>query len=82
MDLEQFARDDERLVRRYDYDAESILAVDFGPAGPEASVDVVDGTVIVVTDDDQYEFDLPEHATDAHTFIRNGVLTLELEVDA
>ncbi|WP_254768715.1 DUF7127 family protein [Salinilacihabitans rarus] len=82
MNIEQFARGDDRVVRQYDYDDESVLAVDFGPVGPETSVDVVDGTVIVVVRDDQYEFDLPERATDAQAFIRNGVLTVELEVDA
>lgn len=78
MTLEQFSRDDERIARRYDYETESVIAVDFG-VGNDASVDLVDGTVIVVDGDDQYEFDLPVDASDAHTFIRNGVLTVELE---
>ncbi|OLZ40837.1 hypothetical protein A6E15_07460 [Natrinema saccharevitans] len=30
-------------------------------------------------DDDQYEVELPTAAGDAHTFIKNGVLTIELE---
>ncbi|WP_255167498.1 DUF7127 family protein [Natrononativus amylolyticus] len=80
MTLEQLARDDGHMVRQYQYDDETVLAIDFG--GSDAAVDVADGTVIVVTADDQYEFDLPDHATDAHTFIKNGVLTIEMEADA
>lgn len=80
MTLDQLARDSGQMVRQYEYDDETVLAIDFG--GVDASVDVVDGTVIVVADDEQYEFELPEHATDAHTFIKNGVLTIEMEEDA
>jgi hypothetical protein len=80
MNIPQSMRDDGRMARRYDYEDESVLAVDFGTASTDAAVDLVDGTVIVVdADDEQYEFDLPDGATDAHTFIRNGVLTIELE---
>ncbi|WP_306059513.1 DUF7127 family protein [Natronococcus wangiae] len=79
MSLEQFTREDGQIARRYDYEDESVLVVDFGSVDDGAAVDLVDGTVIVVVDDDQYEFDLPEGAADAHTFIRNGVLTVELE---
>jgi hypothetical protein len=79
MNLNQFTRDDERIVRRYEYDDGTVVAVDFGTATADATADLADGTVIVVADDDQYEFDLPDGATDAHTFIRNGVLTVELE---
>ncbi|MFP8958652.1 Hsp20/alpha crystallin family protein [Natrialbaceae archaeon A-CW3] len=79
MNYSQFARDGDRLVRQYQYDDESVLAVDFGDIGDDATVDVVDGTVIVVLSDDQFEFDLPAQARDAQAFIKNGVLTVELE---
>jgi hypothetical protein len=79
MNVPQSVRGDGRLARRYDYEDESVLAVDFGTASADASVDLVDGTVIVVDGDDQHEFELPDGATDAHMFIRNGVLTIELE---
>ncbi|MFC4246334.1 Hsp20/alpha crystallin family protein [Natribaculum luteum] len=82
MNLERFVRDDGRLARQYDYGDETVLAVDFGPAGADASVDVVDGTVIVVFDDEQRELELPADVEDAQAFIRNGVLTIEMEVDA
>ena len=52
-----------------------VLAVDFGPSG-EATVDVVDGTVIVVVGDEQHEMDV-EGSADAS--ISNGVLTIEVE---
>lgn len=60
-------------VSRYEYDGESLIAVDFGPAD-ESVVDVVDGRAIVVVDDRQYEFDLPPEATDVE--LTNGVLTV------
>jgi hypothetical protein len=49
-----------------------------GPAA-DASVDVVDGTVIVVADGRQYEQEIP--ADDARAFMNHGVLTIELSED-
>ncbi|QLG48251.1 DUF7127 family protein [Natrinema halophilum] len=79
MTLEQFTREDGQLARRYDYDDGTVFAVDFGTDGTNATVDLVDDTVIVVLEDDQYEIELPKTGEDAHTFIKNGVLTIELE---
>ncbi|EMA41710.1 DUF7127 family protein [Halobiforma nitratireducens] len=81
MTLEQFTDSQERPARRYEYDDGAILAVDFGHEVGDAAVDLVDGTVIVVIGDEQYELELPDGADDAHTFIKNGVLTVELEGD-
>ncbi|MFC3959458.1 hypothetical protein [Halovivax cerinus] len=50
------------------------IVVDFGPDAGDATVDVVDDTVIVVTGDQQFEFDLPPEATSVTE--RNGVLTI------
>ncbi len=63
------------VVRRYEYDDTVVLAADFGPV--EGSVDVVDGTAMVVVDDEQYEFDVPEGAV--RTVMNNGVVTVEVE---
>ncbi|MCU4740233.1 Hsp20/alpha crystallin family protein [Halobacteria archaeon AArc-m2/3/4] len=79
MNIEHLARDDGQMVRQYEYDDESVLAVDFGPQDADASVDVVDDTVIVVVGDEQQEFDLPENTASAQAFMQNGVLTIELE---
>lgn len=81
MTLEQFTRNEGQLARRYEYDDDTVLVVDFGTDVADASVDVVDETVIVVVGEEQYEFELPDGASDAHTFIKNGVLTVELEGD-
>ena len=78
MTLDQFTREEGAVARRYRYDDRTVVAVDFGPTA-DASVDVVDDTAIVVVDGEQYEFDLPEGADDAHTFIKTGVLTIETE---
>ncbi|MEF8852527.1 MAG: hypothetical protein V5A44_09470 [Haloarculaceae archaeon] len=72
-ELQQFG--DEVAVRRYEYDDGVVLAADFGPER-EASVDVVDGTVIVVTSDDQYDIDV---GGEADAFMSNGVLTIEVD---
>ncbi|ELY48175.1 hypothetical protein C495_01835 [Natronorubrum sulfidifaciens JCM 14089] len=85
------------MARQYEYDECSVLAVDFGVAETDATVDLVDETVIVVVDradrgsadrsdgslpeDGQYEIDLPDGVDDAHTFMKNGVLTVEMEGD-
>ncbi|WP_136715435.1 DUF7127 family protein [Halorientalis salina] len=79
---EQF-REQEGPVSRMEYDDGSmVLAADVG-ADREATVDVVGDTVIVVTDDDQYEFELSGDETetegDAQAFMKNGVLTVEVE---
>lgn len=64
------------FITRYDYDDETVLVADIG-LSTEASIDVVDGTAIVVIGDEQYEFDVP--AGDAQAFIKNGIVTIEVE---
>ncbi|QSW99348.1 DUF7127 family protein [Haloterrigena alkaliphila] len=81
MTLEQFTREEGQVARRYEYDDAAVLAVDFGTEHAETAVDVVDETVIVVVDGEQYELELPDGADDAHTFMKNGVLTVEMEGD-
>ena len=63
------------LVRRYDYEAESLVVADLGDV--EGTVDLVDGRAIVVADGDQAEFDVPEGASRA--FMTNGIVTVEVE---
>jgi hypothetical protein len=62
-------------VRRFAYDDGVVFAADFGAVG-DSSVDVVDDTVIVVADDEQYDLEL---AGDAQAFMNNGVLTIEVD---
>jgi hypothetical protein len=62
-------------VRHYDYDDESVLVADFGVV--DGSVDVVDGTAIVVVDDEQHEFSIPAGTNRA--IMNNGVVTIEVE---
>jgi hypothetical protein len=71
---------DDAPVRRLEYsDGTEVLAADLGVAG-ETSVDVVDGTAIVVAGSDQYDLERP--AGDAQGFIKNGVLTIEVTSDS
>ena len=79
MTLEQLTHEQDGVVRQYTYDDESVLAIDLGAHAPEAAVDVADGTVMVVLRDTQYEFELPADVDNADTFMKNGVLTIEME---
>jgi hypothetical protein len=63
------------VVRRHEYDNETVIVADFGHV--EGTVDVVDGTVIVVADGDNHEFDVPADASRA--FMTNGIVTVEVE---
>lgn len=66
------------IVRRYDYDDASVVVADLGASAGGATVDVVDGTAILVgADDRQREFDVPEGDV-AEATIRNGVVTIEV----
>ena len=62
-------------VHRYDYDDGPVIVADIGPADGHA--EVVDGTVVVVTDGGHREFDAPAGA--ARAVMNNGIVTVELE---
>lgn len=70
----------DRFARRYEYGEDTVIAVDLGVGAADASVDIVDGTAIVVIETEegerQEEFDLPDE--DARAFMRNGILTIEV----
>lgn len=78
MNTEQQLFDDMPL-RRFEYDDSVVFAADVGPA-EDASVDVVDETVIVVASGQQYEQQIPE-TKEARAFINNGILTIELSAE-
>lgn len=61
-------------VRTYDYDDSAVIAVDFGVGAGDITIDVIDGTAIVVTGDEQFEFELPADASDVT--VNNGILTI------
>ena len=75
MTNQQRFADGDGPLRRYDYSDRTVFAADLG-AGTDAAVDVVDGTVIVVDGDQQFEFDVPTGRSQA--FIKNGVVTVEV----
>jgi len=75
MNVEALRRSDDTIVRRYEYDTETVVAADLGPDASEADVDVVGDTVIVVRDDDTLELNVDG---DAQAFMSNGVLTVEV----
>ena len=68
--------ENEGPISRYDYGDAVVFAADLGSV-QDAHVDVVDGTVMIVVDDRQYEFEVPEG--DAEAFIKNGVVTVEVK---
>jgi hypothetical protein len=71
--------DEDVVARRYSYADGDVLAFDLG-AGVDGAVDVVDGTLMVVVDDEQYERELPA-GTGAQATINNGVVTVEIRGD-
>lgn len=73
---QRFASRDDTLARRVDYDDSVLFVVDLGPSR-DASVDVVDGSAIVVVDGDEFEFDIPEG--EARASMSNGVVTIEID---
>ena len=76
IDFEQLPREDS-LLRRVDSEDGVEFVADLGPGHSDATVDVVDGTAIVMLGEEQYDLDLPEG--DLEAFIRNGVLTISTE---
>ncbi|WP_226004831.1 DUF7127 family protein [Natrinema salinisoli] len=67
--------DQDAVVRTFDYDDGSVIAVDFGTAAADISIDVVGSTAIIVADGEQFEFELPPEASDVS--VHNGVLTID-----
>jgi single-stranded DNA-specific DHH superfamily exonuclease len=65
---------EDAVVRELEHDGKNVITVDFGSDATEMSADVVDDVVIVVTEDRQFEFDLPEGAADVT--VNNGILTI------
>ena len=63
------------VVRQYDYEAETVIVADLGHT--EGSVEVVDGTAIVVADGEQFEFDVPADASRA--VMNNGIVSVGVE---
>lgn len=74
--LEAVAGNQEAItIRKQEYDEETVIAVDFGPAAGNPSLDIVDNTAIVVLDNDQFEFEIPSGANEV--FINDGILTIK-----
>ena len=72
---QQYAGEDERFVRRYDYDDEWVIAADLRVGEDHVDVDDVGETVIVLVDGEtSMEFDLPGSVESVDT--NNGVLVL------
>jgi hypothetical protein len=74
---ERFARREDTLARRFDYDDQVVFVADLGP-GRDGTVDILGDTAIVVVDDEQYEFEIP--AGEARGSIANGVVTVEVDL--
>ena len=66
-------RDDITIAHR-EYEDGTVIAIDFG-ADTEISVEVVGETAIVITDDQQLEFDVPPEASSITA--NDGILSIE-----
>jgi hypothetical protein len=77
-ELEEVAGKRETIeIGEREYGDENVVAVDFGPAVDEPGVDIVDDTAIVVVDGTQFEFEVPENASDVT--VNGGILTITEE---
>ena len=75
-DNQQSVRGDvDGVVRQYEYESGSVVVADFGRV--DGTVDVVDGTAIVVVDGEHHEFDVPAGASRA--VMNDGTVTVEPE---
>lgn len=63
------------IIREYEYDHTTAIAVDFGPETGDISIDTIDETAIVVAGGEQFEFEFPKDANEVAT--NNGILTIE-----
>lgn len=71
----QSTGEDGRLVRRYDYEDEWVIAADVSVSDGHLDVDVVDETAIVLVDGNtEFEFTLPGSVDSVDT--NNGVLVV------
>lgn len=82
MRLSEFNEQTEQVVRQYDYDDASVVVADLGMNDDSLSIDVVDGTAILVLDAGtgdpvQRELELPDGDPVA-TLINNGVVSVEV----
>ena len=76
---QQYAGEDERLVRRYDYEDGWVIAADVGVADDRLAAEIVDETAIVLVDEQtELEFDLPGSVESVDT--NNGVLVVRGEL--
>ncbi|QSX00616.1 DUF7127 family protein [Haloterrigena alkaliphila] len=66
--------DDDAVIRTFEYDDGSVIAVDFGNAAADIEIDIVGSTAIIVANGEQFEFELPPEASDVSA--HNGVLTI------
>jgi hypothetical protein len=82
MNFDTLTEKQDAVVGRYDYGDERVLVADLGAAEDEGTIDVVDGTVILVLEGEdeavQHEFEAPE-GTVEKALINNGVVTVEVE---
>lgn len=77
MRVPQQTRNNEPLVDKYEYSDHQLIVADFGP-NTSTATDIVDNTVIIVTETDQHELELPENMTDATASEHNGIVTIQV----
>jgi hypothetical protein len=71
--LRSAADEEDVTIARREYDDESVVTVDFG-RGVEAALDILGDTAIVVAGDRQFEFEVPDEATEFTT--NEGMLVI------
>lgn len=74
---QQSTTNHEPYVANYEYSDHQLIVADFGPA-VTTSTDIVDDTVIIVTETNQHEFELPEDNENAEVINNNGIVSIKV----
>lgn len=74
---QQSINNHEPYVTNYEYSDHQLIVADFGPT-VTTSIDIVDDTVIIVTESNQHEFDLPEDMENAEVTNNNGIVSIKV----
>jgi hypothetical protein len=79
MNIQQFTEHDGRFARQYVYDDAVVVVADLDVTDAARQY-VYDDAVVVAPDGEQFELSVP--STPTRAFIRNGILTIEMEAHA
>ena len=75
---QQSTHNHEPHVTQYEYTDHQLIVADFGPTAT-TSTDIVDDTVIIVTETNQHEFELPDDMNNVEVTNNNGIVSIKVD---